>query len=241
MDRAAASFGAQPWWSYFMWAGRELIPPFSIAIIAVILYSFYKYPKNPIVLSFIPFVLIHILIGHKEPRFMFPLINGIPVLLALVYNGIQSVFVHGKKYWRCAFMLFWITNIVFLVMNCFKPASSNVQPFSYIYHHYNGKSATLIAFEYNPYVDIQLDLDYYKPKDIKVYDSIKPAQVDSVATKINGIVLVLSDNHRLDEEFTKAHPNAKLVYRNYPMWLDNFNFGHWINKTSMYKVYELKP
>jgi len=237
----AAEFGIQPWWSFFKWAGRDMILPFSIAIIAGILYSFYIFPKNILVLSLVPFIIMHIIIGHKEPRFMYPLIDAIPVLLALVFNEIQNIFSRGKKYWQWVFILFWGANIVYMAASCLKPASNNVQPFSYIYHHYDGKSASLLAFENNPYTDIGLTLYFYKPSDIRIYDSLKTRQVDSITSKLKGPVLLLSNNWQLDNEFTKTHPNAKLVYRSMPMWLDNFNVNNWLGKTSMYKLYELKP
>jgi len=235
----AADFGTSPWWEYFIWAAGDLIPPFSIAMMAGVFYSFYKYPKNVIALSCIPFILAHFIIGHKELRFMYPLINGLPVLPALSYPLVEDIFSPGKKF-QWALKLFWGINIIMMAVSCLKPVRANVQPFSYIYQHYNGRSASLLSFDNNPYSDVNMILCFYKPSDIHIYENVKPVQADSFVSKIKGPVLLVSSNSKLDDEFIKTHPTVKLVYSSFPMWRDYLNFSKW-GHTDLYKVYEVKP
>lgn len=81
IEGKAASFGTDPWWKYFelLWIG--LTPFLSIPAIIAFIVILIKNPKHPLFFVAIPFLVVHMLIGHKELRFLFPVLFCLPYLL----------------------------------------------------------------------------------------------------------------------------------------------------------------
>jgi len=240
---AAKRFGASPWWSYFLWALTDLIPPFSLFCVAGILYAFYKFPKNPVVLAFIPFVLVHFFLSHKESRFLYPLVNGLPIVLALSYNSIYDRWIKGRKIWAVSLNVYFVLNALILVGSSLKPASDQFSFFTYMYNHYNGKSATLLCFEphnENPYNVVGLNINFFRPHDLQLVYSVTDTMADSVLAHKHGPVLTVFYNRKNEGSFLAKHPGARFVYSNIPDWLYHFNFNDWISRTRPYRLYEIK-
>ena len=84
IENIASSFGTSPWYNYFLniWE----VPVFGILIIiSFLVFSIKKY--NSIYLwILIPFILIHILIAHKELRFLFPIVFFTPLIITVSYS-----------------------------------------------------------------------------------------------------------------------------------------------------------
>jgi GPI mannosyltransferase 3 len=236
----ASEYGRFPWWSYFKWVSLDLLPPFSFVIIAALLYTFYRFPKNILSLSFIPFVLVHIIIPHKEPRFLFPLISGLPVLMALAYDDLCSASGKWAKTKEILLKIFWSVNIGFLIFSSFKPASDQFGLYEYIYHHYNGKTATLLSKGRQPYHLVDFRLYFHRPQDIRLIDSVSDVKDDSLISVSKAPVLMLFEKYSDAESFQKSHPGARIVYENIPKWLYIFNINNWISRTRMYILFEVK-
>ena len=85
------SFGTSPWYSYVdhLWH----YPGFFIgaSIILSLLILLFSKPKHYVLWILIPFIAGHSLIGHKEVRFLFPLVYLCPLLLMLGYQSVISL------------------------------------------------------------------------------------------------------------------------------------------------------
>lgn len=79
-------FGDRPWWYYL----QEIVeyPTYFVGIplALAIIFLLIRNPKNPYIWSFLPFLLVHSLIGHKEARFMFPMAFLAPIILVSAYT-----------------------------------------------------------------------------------------------------------------------------------------------------------
>jgi GPI mannosyltransferase 3 len=241
IEGKAAEFGVYPWYSYFEWIAIDLIPPFSILIMLAVIYALYKFPKNVISLSFIPFLLIHIIIGHKEPRFLFPLISGIPVLMALTYDNLYMKLLSWNKGWKWLFNIFWAVNIILLILTSFKPASDQFGLYEYLYNHYNGRSAVLLSKDRQPYHIMDLKLYFHRTPDLRLIPYANNSQVDSAALASKTPVLMLFQHKRDAEAFEKSHPSSRIIYQNVPWWLYHFNINNWLSRTRVWILFEVKP
>jgi phosphatidylinositol glycan class B len=78
----AASFGIEPWWWYlkYMMDGRSMILLNGSLLVAVLIFGCRKF-NHPFTWLFFPFLFFHFLIGHKEIRFLYPILVFVPFML----------------------------------------------------------------------------------------------------------------------------------------------------------------
>jgi GPI mannosyltransferase 3 len=234
----AASYGMNPWWSYFQWVTIDLVIPFSIIIIIGIFYSFIKYPANLVVLAVFPFILAHIFIAHKELRFLFPIINGLPFLLSLAYQSVKDILKIKQSILQSIFMVWILIHCFILVFSSLTPADDRFGVHQYIYDHYDKKDLTMISHAESPYAFGFLPDYFDRPRGMKQYQFASQKQVDSLLLLSKSPAVVIFEYRKDATSFTRKHPGAKLVYRFIPAWIDPFDFNHWMDRTKIWYVYE---
>ncbi len=181
-------FGSQPVWFYFTKVCTDAIPPFSIIIIAAFIILFVFQPRHVLSFVFVPFLFVHILVPHKELRFLFPLINFIPLVVMLVYRSIQEKGPNNRlfrfidssmRYGLRGIFLFCNTSL--LLFLCFKPADDYTPVLKFLYQQYGNTKTLMFCNKYNPY-DEQAALNFYKSSYITAihttFDSICTIQTN---------------------------------------------------------------
>jgi len=88
-DGKAPEFGTHPWYYYIYLILRYSFYPIGILILSAFFILIYKKPKNIFLWIILPFFLVHMLIPHKEFRFLFPIINLIPIVIILAIQEIN--------------------------------------------------------------------------------------------------------------------------------------------------------
>ena len=147
INDVASNFGVAPWYYYFYSIINHATLLIGLAILGALIVALIKNPKSVVVWCLFPFLVIHCLIPHKELRFLFPLINFIPILLLWFYQWIKervnnSSFEKMVLYPLIGVMLF--INVGGLIMEMFKPAGNgNVGMTNYIREKYKDKGATV--------------------------------------------------------------------------------------------------
>lgn len=74
-------FGESPWYDYVPQSLTWLGYPLGLLILCVFGCSIYRNYRNPLVWIFIVFTIFHMIIAHKEMRFLFPVFYLFPILL----------------------------------------------------------------------------------------------------------------------------------------------------------------
>lgn len=153
---SADRFGSSPWWFYLY--NLVSYPSYFVGIplALAIIYLLVRNPKNPYLWCFIPFLIVHSLIAHKEIRFLFPMAFLIPPMLMSVYELLNLKF-DGRKIWKFAnnvlLLIFTMVNVVGLAANMTK--SAGYQKFylaKYINDNLKGKEVNIIhGPDSNPY------------------------------------------------------------------------------------------
>jgi phosphatidylinositol glycan class B len=228
------NFGISPWWYYIERIFVQAIPPFSIIyIVSFILVFIYK--RNDLLTwTTLPFIIIHFILGHKEIRFLFPVIGFMPIIIIKSIEIIQSKWnkaILENAFIKISAKLFWIVNIIFLTIIAFTPADNQISLYHKLYSDYKGP-ATLYYIDANPY-NRGLDIYFYKRADLKV---IKIDSVNRIDLDVNRkILFVTKDKNILND--IKAHKRP--IYSSYPGWIRVFNFNNWMARTNFWYVYEL--
>ncbi|MBF0207481.1 MAG: hypothetical protein HQK53_11385 [Oligoflexia bacterium] len=164
-----SSFGIEPWWFYFWKVFIRAIPPIGLTIIIAFFYLIITKPKSMLVWVTVPFLLIHTGIGHKEIRFVFPLIPLIPLLFL---ETAQLLISHPRL---AKFLL--VCNGIALLIIIFRPVDNYISVYQQIYRDYP-LAKVLYTTAPNPYQRI-LPITYYKRPTLKVIETPVPFPICS--------------------------------------------------------------
>jgi GPI mannosyltransferase 3 len=155
IEGGADSFGTSPWYYYLHYIFRLSFFPFGILIISSFAFLICRKPASIFVWIILPFLVIHSFIPHKEPRFLFPVINFIPVIFFLAIQEIK-ITRHKDIYVKCISVLITlllIINLAGLITSSFKPAGFGRMSITKTIHELKySRQVNLICFEgSNPY------------------------------------------------------------------------------------------
>ncbi len=122
LEGRAAEFGVSPWWKYIGYLWHDLAKPLgAIAVLALPVALFLR-PRHPAVWCTAPFVAVHALIGHKEPRFLIPYIFWVPVLAALaVPERVFALLGPARAFGRAVLVSLLILNTWWLLVGHHPP------------------------------------------------------------------------------------------------------------------------
>jgi phosphatidylinositol glycan class B len=124
----ATQFGTSSFWRYI---GLIILvspaPLFSIVLFYYGIKTFFKKYSNPVFLSTVIFIVIHSMIGHKEERFMFPILNVLPLIYGWSFEPLDKFYATTRQ-WIRAFLRFlaWFT----IVLNTLLLAAITCIPYS---------------------------------------------------------------------------------------------------------------
>ena len=154
IDGVASQFGTDPWHYYLGEVIARPNPLVGLSILVAFAFLLLYRPRHVVVWCVLPFLLLHSLIGHKEFRFLFPIVNLVPLILVLGYQQIREVFRPRRlRALSVVMVLLLAINAGGLAMVVFKPVrEGRVAMARYIDHTYGEQSLTLCsAPDCNPY------------------------------------------------------------------------------------------
>ncbi len=231
----ASKYGVSPWWYYITQSFQTTIPPFSLLIILSFIVVFVYKRSSPLTWSLLPFLLIHFVIGHKEIRFLFPIIGFIPIIIIQGIEIMQNKWAANilkNKAFLVFMKLFFVINFISMVFVSLRPSENDVFLYKSIYKQYQ-TPVTLYYFEKNPYHAV-LDIYFYKRKNLE-FKQIN--SLDSIQSKPGMTnLLVLSNLDKAEE----LRVNNRLIYMSFPPWVQKFNVNNWLDRTSVWYVYEVE-
>jgi phosphatidylinositol glycan class B len=217
------SYGTDPVYTYIpMIAGY--LPWGPLYLIATVWYC-YRKPLDIVSLAIVPFFLIHSLIGHKEVRFMLPLIGLMPITISFFcqeFNLLKHI--QTVKGWRItAKTIVGLNFIAYLTL--LVPAATEIGGWRFIYNNYPNK----VTLFYNASKDRKL-LFYVRPQTpiIKVSSS-QEIQCPNSTTCL----------YLLDADKQESNIAGKLVYSFFPLSWNQYNYHNWMKNIGHFNIYQL--
>ena len=201
----AAEFGVDPWWYYLPRLAGTLIPPWSLVLVPAIIVGAIRRPRNPLVWMFIPFIVLHSVIGHKETRFLIPVINLLPILVLLGLDSLRGRYRHwtahfaGSRSGGILIALFVGFNIVLTIIVSVMPAHQSAVIQGWIIERGNSEPFVLNTYSRNPYEQAGLMMHYYKTPGVELNPVSTHAELCMEAGSGNGTVLVFIPEYNLPE------------------------------------------
>ncbi|MCX6250999.1 MAG: hypothetical protein NTX61_09615 [Bacteroidetes bacterium] len=229
-----SGFGTQPWWFYITDVFIRGIPPFSLVYIFSFLILFLFHRKDPLTWTILPFVVLHFFLGHKETRFLFPIVGFLPIIIVKSIETICDKWkpgileISGIKLFAATF---WITNLLLLFYGTVNPADGQVNLYKKIFQEYSTPT-TLYFINEDPYYRAK-KIGFYKRQNLTIQ---KLDSNNEMTFNSKGLCLVAAKNKKL---INLRHP-SKLIYTTYPDWIYHFNLNHWMERTKCWYLYEVR-
>ncbi len=164
----ANSFGTSSFLNYIaILAAVVSAPLLSVLLFGVGLYSCLKQYKHPLVLSVLFFMVGHCMVGHKEERFLFPIFNVLPILIAWQLPALYTYTQQCRLWLRgvikaCAYMGIGL-NVFLLVVFLFTPYAQTVHFARSLQQHFAGTKTTIHCIHRSPLeTESTLPLTFYQ-------------------------------------------------------------------------------
>jgi len=90
LEHVADRYGTAPFWGYFTFFARDLVPPLGLIWVVTPLVALVRLPRHLLTWTLVPFVVVHMALAHKETRFLFPTLALCTVLLGVLIEGEQA-------------------------------------------------------------------------------------------------------------------------------------------------------
>ncbi len=223
------NYGVEPFWWYFTAFLEKAIPPLSVLLLLGLVRGISQHKRHLLVWVVVPFIVGHSLIGHKELRFLFPVVVPVLWLAAQGLVGFQS-----KKWWAPVFKTTVILQIPLLIYATVAPLQSSIGLFRFIWQEQRQTDIRFIAEQESPFRFVGVDVYYYRPPQVQVIT------VDSFA---HAAAIVRTGDILVTQKPLDAVglPNYFLlpVYRQLPGWMRYLNFNNWQSRTRFWNCYEV--
>jgi phosphatidylinositol glycan class B len=177
LQNYVSSSGTSPFWDYFRRIWTETWPILGFVTLMGLILSWAAVPLHFLTWSYLPFFAVHMIIAHKETRFLFPLVHAAPVCLAIFLASIsgeasdvqQGKPVIWKNRWLKLTTLFVITlNFIALVISTLSPMTPAIRFYKAVYDRRIAELRYLPG--HDPYVVLGIPMYFYKPEDLKLVE-----------------------------------------------------------------------
>ena len=100
VEGKSAAYGTSPWWMLGTYVFVALVPPFSIALIALLVVGSWHARRDIVVWTVVPFIAVHMFVAHKEPRFLMPLLYFVGPWIAICAASLPAQTLDALARWR---------------------------------------------------------------------------------------------------------------------------------------------
>ncbi len=219
--------GVSPFWYYIKKSLFSGIPPVSLPLIIATFWGWYKKWKHPLTWATLPLFLFHSYIGHKELRYIFPVIVMCTIYSVYFFEQYRDKVLSYPKTLKVIVSI----NILFLVISIFRAANPSVKFYQFIWNHPEIKK--IVTEVENPFTMLGLNIHYYKRENISI------EKVTNFKDRIH------SDEYHF---FNRGHyifkmesyPHCKSIFMAYPKWSLKFNIGNWLSRSRVWSLYKCK-
>jgi phosphatidylinositol glycan class B len=243
LDHKADQFGTAPVWWYFYLMNEGLLAPITLLWTAAMLITWMRQPRHIVTWATLPFFAVHSIVAHKELRFLFPmtLIGIFLFFLAFAPESDEQQPAALRWLWerrrswgaKCLYAL----NVIALAVACLTHKRPGVELQKFIYDRYGEGTHAYLLGKKDPYQNVGVNMFFYRPTGftynaIKGYDDLKDLLRNGPRK-----FLLITDQISLSGEQAEIAPQATLVWRSYPSWLENYNYFHWLDRSKTFSLY----
>ena len=219
----ARASGTSPWFAYFFLVAVYL--PFGPGYIAAFFHQVIRYRFDILTWIVTPFVLFHLLIGHKEVRFLLPMLGFMPILIMVALEDYRKRYQWLDTHLHSIIKVVWIVNLI----ACFSllvPTATEIGGWRYLYDHY--KKPTVLYYHSSQHQKLL----YYRRANLTVIDwnngeplPCPPGSNCVIAMNANG---------------TEPKPPYPRVYSFFPFSLEKYIPSAIVRSIGHFDLYEVQ-
>jgi phosphatidylinositol glycan class B len=230
----AAEFGVMPWWFYGTTTFVSAVPPISVVLLALAAVGAWQQRRHPLTWAVAVFVLGHSVLGHKELRFLFPMILPVLWLVVCGWGHLQS----WRRVSRTTAALIRLCipiNVVAFVFFLIRPLNQAVPTWHYVYDATTGTPHVLYSDLPSLYRLTAGPAEFYRAPALT--DRSVPS-LDVVGTPAAPVAP--GDfwlQRRLGPLPSVSGYEAEPVFRHIPTWMLWLDPTHWQERTPIWTVY----
>ncbi|MEK6706467.1 MAG: hypothetical protein AABZ06_11840 [Bdellovibrionota bacterium] len=176
IENHVSDVDTSPWYDYFRRAFTETWPPLGFLLLVSFVIAWIRHPRHVLTWSTLPLFLIHMIIGHKELRFLFPIIHAGPALLVMALYPWFGKLCEKLKLLRWLTMALVATNIAALLVTSLVPAWMPIRFYSYI-NSTPGINEIYYMTD-NPFNVGGIRLNFYRPKNLELHSITDYSMLD---------------------------------------------------------------
>ena len=239
---AATRWGSQPWYFYFIAFLGNGVPPGSLILLGLVIASFATRYDNPLLWPLAFFVVGHVVVAHKELRFLFPMIFLLPVCAILCLEAPSFIARLEKIPARVLRAILRVTvtvNILALAFVIMRNTTGISGLYKYLYDRVEQKPATIVTLTDGPFVSGDLVINYYKPPNLKMVKITEPDSLLSYFKRNTANVYLFHDGTALPADLDSLHAFTR-VYTTSPRILEFKGIRGKVSKFSTWSLYQAK-
>lgn len=218
----SAQWGVSPFWYYLYLMQQHVMPLVSMPMTIGFAVGSLRTWKHPISLGCLFFFVGHSLVGHKEMRFMFPILLFLPFFFAKVL-AIQASTQRENQIVKwllkpSIFRKIVILNSIALVLVCFWPSRPETLLQKVLWSRQD-EIKLLYVRDTHPYVLADHAIEYVRPANLEILTTIPNVRGHWIVSK-QGSQTVKEEN-----------AVCEIQWRIFPEWVEKFEFNNWLART----------
>ncbi len=230
LEHKAAQWGSSPFWFYPFEFILSAIPPISVFILFFAVWGGWRHRHHLLIWGVVPFIIGHSLVGHKELRFMFPMV--FPILIFALWGFEEASNLKKHRMFRLLGLAAIAINMFFWVGRSVTAAQEAIPNLHFLYHYAEKEAFTLYVLDKSPYDLVGPEANYLKHPKINLL-VIK----DISEIRVEGNTLFLSKTLVVPTE-TEALPKQR-IYTYLPEWILGYNINNWQDRSRIWSIWKL--
>jgi GPI mannosyltransferase 3 len=230
VEHKAAHWGTSPFWYYPVEAILAGIPPVSVFFVGLAVWGAWNQRNHVLVWSVVPFILAHSFVGHKELRFMFPVL--FPLFVFALWGFFDLSYFQKNRALRILGKFALGLNLLLWLGRSFTAAQEAFPNLRFLYAYAEKQPCTVYVLEKNPYCLVGPEARYLQhPRlNLKLVSGMS-------AITVQENTLFLSQTLQFPSGGTGIAGSR--VYTYIPEWLLPFNINHWQERSRIWSIWKV--
>lgn len=224
-----SQFGTDPFYKYFVWTFTKLTPVWGLPLILSFFAFCISKPKHWLTWTCVPFLILHLCIGHKELRFLYPLAPLVLTMLAILVDDMDG-FRNGLSKWLYRFIVY--VNAAAIIVILIKPAYTPLKFYEFLWNEYpSGKIIQTIQDEQGR--SPVLEMPFYKRESLVLAPN-KNWEILFAKSRENGLAIFTTKYSEYLK--IKKTPGCEISFISYPEWIFEYNYFNWVSRSSIWML-----
>ncbi|MGA0842819.1 MAG: hypothetical protein ACO3RT_01570 [Arenicellales bacterium] len=243
VEGRAAEFGVDPWWYYIEKLLLVLVPPVSLLLLVALVAAVILKPRHVLTWVSVCFLIGHSLIGHKETRFLIPIITP---LLILGILGMEALSDRFKAYSKRRFIIRGrvVMAGLFLTMNSFAlvyvsvaPAQQEAVIHKWIYQMATQRPVTIFTWNQHPYHDGRGMVSFFRSPDVHFEPINADTDLGMILQTHDLPLYIFTPSVEVPELLRRQCPALALASSALPTWLRRWDTAGRLASVRIWSIY----